>query len=65
MPSTTLTHSSKFSDDMARLMDEIELEFTMSLLNEFYNLMVLGKNDCWYWVAQAGGTTRAEELTYW
>jgi len=49
---------------MARLKVEIELEFTMSLLNEFHNnLMVLGKNDCWYWVERAGGTTRAEELT--
>jgi len=45
---------------MARLKDEIEVEFTMSFLNEFHNLMVLGKND---WVEQAGGTTRAEELT--
>ena len=48
---------------MARLKVEIELEFTMPLLNEFHNLMVLGKNDCWYWVERAGGTTRAEELT--
>jgi len=39
---------------MAHLKDEIELEFTMSLLNEFHNLMVLGKNDCWYLVERAG-----------
>ena len=31
---TTPTHSSKFSDDMARLKDEIELEFTMSIITQ-------------------------------
>ena len=31
---------------MALLKEEIELELTMLLLNEFHNLIVLGKNDC-------------------
>ena len=53
----------RFTGDMALLKEEIELELTMPLLNEFHNLIVLGKNDCWYRVERADGSTRAEELT--